>query len=168
MLLRRVVFYAQFALVIVMPVWVLASQSIRAEGIGWDFLAYMAVAGILFFSLAVIALLVVARKSVRVARAVSWPDAGVLLAAWASLLVFGIFSATPLLVLVVVLLVVMFWLAVWELITETRRRVKGFVDDLALTADKSRVRTPGDAGRIVVVPPPAADADQAQTGERSR
>lgn len=159
MLIRRGVYYAQFALAIVLPIWVIASQSIRADAIGWDFLAFLVVAGILFFSLAVIGALIAARKSARAARAVSWLDAGLLLAAWVAILVFGVFSAAPILALAFGLLVVLFWVAVWELATETRRRVRGFVDDLALTADKSRARTPGDAGRIVVVPPPVDGGD---------
>jgi hypothetical protein len=64
---------------------------------------------------------------------------------------------------VIALLVALFWVAVWELTTETRRRVKGFVDDLALTQQKARAQTPGDAGRIIVVKPPAVGTD-----ERSR
>lgn len=167
MLLRRVVFYAQFALAIVLPIWVIASQSIRSGGLGWDFLAFLAVSGLLFFSLGVIAVLIGARKSVRSAKAVSWVDAGLLLAAWVSILVFGVVAETLILTLAFVLLVALFWVAVWELVTETRQRVKGFVDDLALTADKSRARTPGDAGRIVVVPPPAVDSDT-DSAERSR
>jgi len=156
MVFRRAVFYAQFALSIVLPGWVLVSQSARA-GIGWNFLAVLVVSALLFAALAVIAGVILARKSVRVAKAVSWPDAGLLLAIWASLLVYGVIAASPIVALVIALLVALFWVAVWELVTETRRRVRGFVDDLALT--QQRPRTPGKAGPVIVIPPPAVGAD---------
>jgi len=94
-----------------------------------------------------------------VAKAVSWPDAGLLLAIWASVLVYGVLSVSPIVAIVVALLIALFWVAVWELTTETRRRVRGFVDDLALTPQSSRARMPGDAGRIIVVPPPVVGTD---------
>ena len=72
-------------------------------------------------------------------------------------------AATYMIVGILTLLVALFWVAVWELTVETRKRVKGFVDDLALTPQKARARTPGDAGPIVVVPPPIGGTD-----ERSR
>ena len=163
MLIRRAVYYAQFALAVVLPAWVLIGRGILADGIGWEFLVYLVLCPALFFTLAVLAGLVTARRSVRVEKAVSWLDAGVLLALWAALLVYGLFAVSPLAALVVALLVALFWIAVWELTVETRKRVQGFVDDLALTPEKARARTPGDAGRIIVVPPPAIGAD-----ERSR
>lgn len=159
MLIRRAVYYAQFALTVVLPGWVLIGRGILADGIGWEFLVYLLLCPLLFVALAVLAALVSARKSVRVAKAVSWPDAGLLLALWASLLVYGLFAVTPLAALVVVLIVALFWVALWELTDETRKRVRGFVDDLALTPEMARARTPGDAGRIIVVPPPALDPD---------
>jgi hypothetical protein len=159
MLIRRAVYIAQFALTVVLPGWVLIGRGVLADGIGWEFLVYLVLCPVLFDSLAVFAALVSARKSVRVARAVSWPDAGLLLALWASLLVYGLFAFPVIAALVVVLIVALFWVALWELTDETRRRVLGFVDDLALTPEMARTRVPGDAGRIIVVPPPAIDTD---------
>jgi len=160
MLIRRAVYYAQFALAVALPAWTLIGRGILADGIGWEFLVYLVLCPLLFVTLAVLAALVTARKSVRDAKAVSWLDAGLLLALWASLLVYGLFAVTPLAALVVILIVALFWVALWELATETRRRVRGFVDDLALTPEMARTRAPGDAGRIIVVPPPAVEGDQ--------
>jgi len=168
MLIRRAVYIAQFALTVVLPGWVLIGRGVLADGIGWEFLVYLVLCPLLFVSLAVVTGLISARKSVRVARAVSWPDAGLLLALWASLLVYGLFALPLVAALVVALVVALFWVALWELTDETRRRVRGFVDDLALTPEMARTRTPGDAGRIIVVPPPAVGAESQRSDDRSR
>jgi len=53
----------------------------------------------------------------------------------------------------VVLVVGMFWLAVWELITETRRRVNSFMTSLEATAQGTTSRvTPSNADVIVIRP----------------
>ena len=153
MLLRRAVFVAMFPAAVILPLWILVTRGIVADGIGWAFIAYLFACPILFVLLAAIAGIVTARKSVRNARAVSWWDAVVLVVLWVALVASGIFALPLVAVAVVVLVVGMFWLAVWELITETRRRVNSFMTSLEATAQGTTSRvTPSNADVIVIRP----------------
>ena len=153
MLLRRAVFVAMFPAAVILPLWILVTRGIVADGIGWAFIAYLFACPILFVLLAAITGIVTARKSVRNARAVSWWDAVVLVVLWVALVASGVFALPLVAVAVVVLVVGMFWLAVWELITETRRRVNSFMTSLEATAQGTTSRvTPSNADVIVITP----------------
>ena len=153
MLLRRAVFVAMFPAAVILPLWILVTRGIVADGIGWAFIAYLFACPILFVLLAAITGIVTARKSVRNARAVSWWDAVVLVVLWVALVASGIFALPLVAAAVVVLVVGMFWLAVWELITETRRRVNSFMTSLEATAQGTTSRvTPSNADVIVITP----------------
>ena len=153
MLLRRAVFVAMFPAAVILPLWILVSRGIVADGIGWAFIVYLFACPILFVLLAAITGIVTARKSVREARAVSWWDAVVLGVLWVGLVASGIFALPLVAVAVVVLVVGMFWLAVWELITETRTRVNSFMTSLEATAQGTTSRvTPSNADVIVITP----------------
>ena len=128
MILRRAVYWAQFGMAVLLPVWLLASRGILADESGWLFVIYLVLSPVLFLALAALTGLMIARKRVRSTRAVSWVDAASLLVIWAVLFSYGLF-AIPLLALVAVAAVVAgFWVAIWQLVTETRSRVKGFFD----------------------------------------
>src|SRR6187431_2493774 len=114
MLLRRIVFYAQFPMAVALPVWVLITRGIIENGIGWEFVAYLIVCPILFIALLVIAALIFARKTVRVERAVSWLDTALLIALWAALIASGLYAQQGMAVLVVLLLIAGFWIAAYE------------------------------------------------------
>ena len=146
MLLRRALYWVQFGMAIALPVWVLVSRGIVADGVGWQLVIYLVLAPVLFFALAVLVALTVARKRVRETRAVSWRDAVGLLITWAAIVTYGLF-ALPLLAVIVVLAVVgLFWLVTWELVTETRDRVKTFFDAAAPS------NAPRQIPDVIVVP----------------
>jgi hypothetical protein len=128
MLLRRSLYYAQFALAIIAPVWVLVSRGIIADGLRTSLLLYVILTPVLTVALAAITGVIVARKSVRVPKAVSWLDAAVLIGVWLSLFVYGLFGVPLLAVVVVLVMIVGFWAVVWELFVETRTRIKGLFD----------------------------------------
>jgi hypothetical protein len=128
MIFRRAIYLSMFPAAIILPVWVLISRGIVADGIGWEFLVYLIVCPALFVVLGATAGFIVARKSARSVRAVSWWDAGVLTALYAALIASGFYAVTALVVAVVVLAVAAFWLAIYELVTETKARVNNFVN----------------------------------------
>ena len=158
MFLRRAAYIVQFPLAVALPVWVLVGRAFINPGSGWDVAIYFIASPILFVALSVICGLVVARKSAREQRAVSWLDAGLLVALWLTLIVHGALDL-PFLSLVAILLVVaVFWVALFELLTDTRRRVQTFVDGLALTPQPPRQQQPRDIGEVFVVQPPSSDS----------
>ena len=128
MILRRGLYWAQFGLAVLLPIWVLISRGIIADGIGWQFVVYVVLGPILFLALAALLGVTIARKRVRTTRAVSWLDVASLLVIWAAVFSYGLFALPALAVLVVLSIVAGFWVAVWQLVTETRARVKGYFD----------------------------------------
>jgi len=128
MLLRRALYWVQFGMAVALPVWVLVSRGIVADGIGWQLVIYLVLAPVLFVALALLVALTLARKQVRDTRAVSWWDALGLLITWAAIITYGLFALPLLAVIVVLAVVALFWLITWELVTETRARVKNFFD----------------------------------------
>jgi hypothetical protein len=145
MVLRRALFWAQFGMAVALPVWVLVSRGIVADGIGWQLVIYLVLAPVLFIALGLVVALTVARKRVRETRAVSWRDAVALLVTWAAIFTYGLFAFPLLAVIVVLAVVALFWLVTWELVTETRDRVKTFFD--AATAP-----APRQIPDVIVVP----------------
>lgn len=142
MIYRRVLFYWQFTAVVLLPGWVLVGQSLWGSALGWDFLLYLVLCTFLSFYLLGIFILTRARKSVRVDRAVSVTDAIVISVWHLAIIVFGIVNSGAFLALIIVGGISAFWVAVWQLFTETRSRVKA-----AFTIpDFQRDATPVDAG----------------------
>ena len=148
MMLRRAFAWLQVALVVALPLWILVSRGIIADGVGWQLVVYLVLAPILFFALAVLFVLTVARKSVRERRAVSWPDVAVQTAIAAAAISYGLFAIPLLAVVVVLAIVVGFWVAVVQLVTETRDRVKTFLDATAVPPEPRRIPD------VIVIPPP--------------
>ena len=142
MILRRGVYWAQFGMAVLLPIWVLISRGIIADGIGWQFVVYVVLGPILFLALAALLGVTIARKRVRTTRAVSWLDAASLLVIWTAVFTYGLFALPALAVLVVLSIVAGFWVAVWQLVTETRARVKGYFD-----------AGPRQIPDVIVVPP---------------
>jgi peptidoglycan/LPS O-acetylase OafA/YrhL len=155
MWLRRSFYYAQFGAIPILPLWLLIGRGIVIDGTGWEFVMLLFVAPILAVVMLIVAGLTVARKSVRRSRAVSWLDVG-LLAAWYLAIIAAGFVAHPIMaVLVVLLAFAVFWSAVWQLYTETRRRVRsafaGFTAIPAGNYEASRSSDPGASGRSRVI-----------------
>ena len=156
MLLRRSLYFAQFPLAVVLPAWVLVSRGIIADGIGAQLLVYVFVCPVVTIALIVIAGLIVARKGVRVSKAISWHDAAWQGAIWLSLFGYGFFALPLLAVLVALLVIGAFWFEVIELFNETRARVKTALDLGPTTGRASGpgVSAPGRySGQVIIIEP---------------
>jgi hypothetical protein len=158
---RRGVFYAMLGAVVVLPVWLLVSRGIIFTDTGWDFLGYLILAPLLAVALAVVAGLVWARKSVRTTRAVSSLDAALLTAWYLSIALYGASGdegiATAIAVLAVLLAVASFWAAGWQLVRETRSRLRGIVTTFEQQAMPRGGQQPGPgdgSGPVIRIDPP--------------
>lgn len=135
MFLRRVFYYWQFVAVGVLPLWLIIGSSLYGAG-GWEVLGVTLGAIALGIALLGVALLIFARREVREARAVSWPDVGVL-SLWHGLVIgLGFYGdASPWLsVLSILVGIGAFWFAIWELFDAARRRVADVMTYLETTA----------------------------------
>jgi hypothetical protein len=156
MYLRRALFYWQFIAAIALPSWVLIGRGIILDGVGWDLLLYLVLCPVLFVVMLIVAGLTAARKEVRTARAVSWSDAAVIVAWHVAIISYGFIASSALSVVIVVLALVAFWNAVWQLFAETRTRVQN-----ALSLDPIEVGNypaqptseAPDAGKIIIINP---------------
>lgn len=170
MVVRRVVYRLLFPLAFLLPVWLLVGRGILLDGIGWSFLGYLIVCPILFVMLLVIGGLVVWRPGVRQVQAVSGWDAAVLIALWLVLVAAGFVAHPAIVAAVVVLVLGAFWFALWELVTEGRRRVKAVMDDVEATLGGARASVPQrpqstDIGEVIVVT--SEDVTPPERGDRT-
>ncbi|MCX7522119.1 MFS transporter [Microbacterium sp. STN6] len=157
MLLRRVIYRWQVVAAVVLPLWLVVGTAIFGSSAG-DTLSLLLFAPLLALGMLAVAGLIFARKSVRSSKAVSWADAGVLLLWHASIVATGLRlpGVSWYGVLIVVAGLAAFWLAVWQLVTETRRRVSGVMDAFtqaaAGAAGSAEHRSPSvDASGPVIV-----------------
>jgi hypothetical protein len=156
MYLRRALFYWQFIAAIVLPSWVLIGRGIILDGVGWDLLLYLVLCPILFVVMLAVAGLTAARKSVRDARAVSWTDAAVIGAWHIAIIAYGFATSSVLSIVIVVIALVAFWNAVWQLFAETRQRVQAALslDPIDVGTYRAQTPEPGPAsGRVIIVNP---------------
>ena len=123
MWLRRAFYFAQFWAIPVLPVWLLIGRGVMMDGIGWGFLALLVACPLLSVAMIAVMGITMARKSVRRARMLSWLDVGALTAWYLSVVFAGLIANAFVAVLVVVLMLVAFWSAVWQLVVETRLRI---------------------------------------------
>ncbi|PXA67899.1 hypothetical protein [Cryobacterium arcticum] len=125
MILRKAFYYWQFAAVVVLPIWLMVAASIF-KTTAWQVLGATFGALAIGFGLLVVSLLFIARKEVRLEKAVSWADVGVLTVWHALIVLMGIYSVTApwISVLVVLVGLAAFWFAVWELFDAARKRVR--------------------------------------------
>ncbi|WP_213815818.1 MFS transporter [Glaciihabitans sp. dw_435] len=141
MLYRRILYRGQFVAAVLLPTWVLIGRGVIANGVGWEFLVYVVACPFLSIAMLAVGGLISARTSVRRTRTVSRYDAGLLTVWYLAIISYGLWAYTALAVLVVVLSVVGFWLAAWQLFTETRSRFRGLMDGFEQAA-----RLPGQPG----------------------
>ena len=160
MWLRRAFYYAQFGAIPILPLWLLIGRGLVVEGPGWEFVLLLVVCPILAVGMAIVVGLTMARKSVRVRRMVSWLDTGILGAWYLSIIAAGLVSYTAMAVLVILLSGAAFWSALWQLFTETRRRVEtAMADFTAISVGEYRASTAprspaaGDGPVIRIEPP---------------
>ena len=91
MVLRRVLYRLLWPAVVVLPLWVLLGRAAFGVPLGAQVLGQIVLVPLLFVAQAAAVGVVVARRSVRRARAVSWLDAGLLLLTWLAQLALGFF-----------------------------------------------------------------------------
>jgi hypothetical protein len=156
MLFRRGFYYWQFIAALLLPVWVLVGRGIVSSGIGWDFVLYLVLCPILCVAMLAVAGLTAARKGVRSTKAVSWLDVAAGGAWHAAIVLYGFFSSAPLATVIVLLAIAAFWVAAWQLFTETRQRVKNALSldpiDAGPYSASPRPGTP-DPSRVIIVNP---------------
>ena len=153
-MIRRAFYYWQFIAVLVLPVWVLIARGIYGSSVGWDFVLFLILCPILAFALLAIAGLTVARKSVRDSKSVSWIDAGLLTVWHAAIIIYGFVDASFPAALIVIVAIAAFWIALWQLVTETRNRFTSLVE--GFERDAQRPTYPGeklDNGRVIILEP---------------
>ncbi|QYH37146.1 MFS transporter [Salinibacterium sp. M195] len=158
-MIRRAFYYWQFIAVIVLPLWVLVARGIYGSSVGWDFVLFLVLCPILAFALLAIAGLTTARKSVRNSRTVSWIDAGVLTVWHAAIIIYGFVDAPFPATLIVIVAIAAFWIALWQLVTETRNRFTSLVE--GFERDAQRPTRPGerlDNGNVIIL-----DGDENRT-----
>jgi hypothetical protein len=150
---RRALYFAQFPAALVLPTWVLISRGLLADGIGWTFLVYLVACPILCISMLAVAGLVLARKSVRTERAVSWLDAGLFTGWYASLILYGFYAFAIFAVAVLIFGLAAFWLGLWQLFTDTRTRVQGAMADFDRQAAAPTKPSERYIGEVIVIQP---------------
>ncbi|CAD5995470.1 hypothetical protein [Agreia sp. COWG] len=125
MIIRRAFYLALFPAAVVLPVWMLVGSALF-DGGGWQTLGVLLGAIVLFVAMSVISGIMFARSSVRAAKAVSWLDVTIQAALYAAVVALGFnTSATPgILAALIVVAVAGFWVSVWQLFSETRRRMQ--------------------------------------------
>lgn len=156
MWLRRAFYYAQFGAFIVLPIALLIGRGLVLAGSGWDFALLLLVSPVLGIVMLVVAGFTMARKSVRRDRALSWLDVALHFVWYLSIIAASVFAHPAIAAIVIVLSVAAFWSALWQLFTETRRRVKSALASLdytAVPAAQYRQDAPG-AGRVIRIDPP--------------
>lgn len=156
MIVRRVVYRLLFPATVALPLWLLLGRGILA-GDFWAIAGLMLiVAPLLFLALAAIGGILFWRPGVRTDRAVSLPDAVALPVLWLLLIAVAVVDSAPLVVLTVVAVLAMFWFAVWELVSEGRRRLRSAMADADAARNAARTGTPQrpapiDIGEVIVV-----------------
>lgn len=166
MIARRAFFYWQFAAALLLPLWVLVGRGLFGATVGWQFVLLVILAPILAISMLVVAGVTAARKEVRSTRSVSWLDMAVVGVWHLSILALGFFlvdvgasgeggssaftqlaggDAEPLSTvlanlfgaLTVIVGVAAFWIAIWQFLRETRKRVRTVMETLERDAGRA-------------------------------
>ena len=153
MLLRRSFYYAQFAMAVIMPGWVLVSRGILADGVGAELIVFVVLCPILTIAMIVMATLISARASVRSAKALSWRDVALQLAIWVTLFTYGLLALPLLAVLAVLLFIGGFWLVLVEFLREAKNWVTSMFEAAPAAKTKSNITGPTSGPTVIVVPP---------------
>lgn len=162
MSVRKAFYWWQLAAIVVLPVWILLGWAIWGSATS-SFLSIALTAPFLVVALLVVTGMIMSRRSVRTAKAVSLLDVGVL-AIWHAMIIglgfFGI-SANLFGVLAVAAGIVAFWASAWEILDETRRRVRAVFDAAVQQSDRilrtPASRSPINAGEYIVIQPSSVD-----------
>lgn len=154
MYVRRALYYWQFAAAFLLPLWVLIARGVFGSNLGWEFVLFIVVCPILAVAMLVVASLTYARKSVRSSRTVGWVDVAVLAVWHLAIIGFGFYDSAVLATIVVLVAVAGFWIALWQLFSETRNRVRGVIAGFEQSTkyDGESPRTAQD-GHVIILEP---------------
>ena len=169
MFYRRVLYYWQFTAAVLLPTWVVVGRALFGSSMGWDFVLSIVLGLVLAIALGAVAIITTARKAVRSEKALSWQDAAILTPWHLTIIAFGIRDLPVFAAIGVLLAVVAFWSAVWQLFAETRLRVKQAfsLPDFPVRGDFPTQSGPveaghynakptddaPDAGRVIIIDP---------------
>jgi hypothetical protein len=157
MLVRKAFFYWQFAAVVVLPVWILLGWTLW--GRAGEFVGVAIAAPFLVLALLGVAGITYARKSARTTRTASWLDVGVAGAWHLAVIAAGFFGAATgaFAALSVALGIAAFASVAWQLVQETRKRVRRVFETIQRGAVPSGTpgakQAPLDAGEYLVIRP---------------
>jgi hypothetical protein len=157
MLVRKAFFYWQFAAVVVLPVWILVGWTVWSGGD--QFLGVAISAPLLVLALLGVAGITYARKSARTTRTASWLDVGVAGAWHLAVIAAGFFGPATgaFAALSVALGIAAFASVAWQLVQETRRRVRRVFETIQRGAvpygTPAVKQAPLDAGEYLVIRP---------------
>lgn len=157
MLVRKAFFYWQFAAVVVLPVWILVGWTVW--GRAGQFAGVAIAAPFLVLALLGVAGVTYARKSARTTRTTSWLDVGVAGAWHLAVVAAGFFGAGTgaFAALSVALGIAAFASATWQLVQETRRRVRRVFENIQRGAvpygTPAAKPAPLDRGEYLVIRP---------------
>jgi hypothetical protein len=154
---RRGLYFALVPAAILLPTWVLISRGLLADGIGWEFLVYLVACPILSVAMLAVSGIVLARKSVRADRAVSWLDAGLLITWWLALVFYGLYALPAIAVIVLLVGLAAFWLGLWQLFTDTRARLRGVMTEFERQAAAPSKPSEKYIGEVIVIQPNEGD-----------
>jgi hypothetical protein len=157
MIVRRAFFYWQFIAAILLPAWILTGWAIWGAGAS-QLLSLIIFVPAMAISMLAVAAMTYVRKSVRESEAVSWLDVAILTGWHAAIIAAGFFTpATSLLgALAGLIAVAAFWAAIWQLVRDTRRRVRKVFDSFGsfgqpATAPAAAQGAPIQAGEYIVI-----------------
>jgi hypothetical protein len=154
MVVRRAFFFWQFAAVVALPAWLLLGWAIW--GSAGDFAGIAIATPFLVLALLGVAGVTFARKSVRTQKAVSWMDVAVAGVWHVFVIATGFFGpgTAAFAALSVAAGILTFWATTWQLVDETRKRVKTVFETIQRGAVPYQPRqTPIDAGEYIVLKP---------------
>jgi hypothetical protein len=163
MVIRRAFFVWQFAAAVVLPLWVLLGYALWGGGAG-GLVAVTLLTPLLVIAQLGLAALLSARASVRRARALGWADVAVIAVLSLAVVGLGFFgpAMTWFAVLAVAAVLGGYWLAIAELVTEVRTRMRATLASLGY--EPQPAHTPIDAGEYIVIKP--AEQPVQQPNER--
>ncbi|MFD4420276.1 hypothetical protein ACFWN7_02085 [Agromyces sp. NPDC058484] len=160
MLIRRAFLRWLVAAAVVLPIWLGIGWAIFGGG-GWGTLGLVIVVPVAFIALAIVALLVWIRPTVRARRASSWTDVAVVGAWHASIVGVGFYGEGGAFfgVIAILLAVAAFWSAVWQLVRDGARRVQATMSEFERLAAQQTGQSQGPdaAGRPRGQRPPFGD-----------
>src|SRR3954449_9109600 len=154
MLVRKAFYYWQFAAVAVLPAWLLIGWALWGQA--GSFAAVAISTPFLVLALLGVLGLTVARQSVRQTRTVSWLDVGVAGAWHVFVIATGLFgvATAAFAALSVAAGIIAFASSGWQLVDETRKRVRRVFETFQGGAVAYRPKQQTlDAGEYVVLPP---------------